>query len=420
MKIPYWKESSAILIGLLAGALLAEGVTRLYFGWRVGPRVLLYGTDWFRNVERSADQKKPQLTEREEKERQSEWSRQDSVETQRIHLHGYNKFFPRELKSTKDVDSGERIPVTINDRGFRGRDFEVTKAPGVIRVLTMGASSTFGYYDRDNETYPYYLEQLLNSDCTNGPRFEVINFAIPHASSANIAAMFLAEGIELTPDVVTFYEGRNDSTLDRVPKGVWDKAYAILVHRLLLVAFLDQVLVGERVSITDPSLQLGPQLEDRSHEFLANLQVILDASRKAGIKMIVANQQATSRSPIPGEPADRLAMRGVTYAQEATSVRRRLEKNESITAYEYDFLIHQRLMQDLKQWAAKNDVPFVDVIGALDQRRDYLLSWVHLHPEANRIVAAKFSEPILKEFCSAKQASAGVSIPVSAEVPAGH
>jgi hypothetical protein len=410
MKIPYWKESSAIVIGLLVGAILAEAATRVYFSWRVGPRVLLYGTDWFRNVERSADQKKPQLTEREENERQSEWSRKDSVETQRIHLQGYNKFFPNETKTTKDVDSGERIPVTINSRGFRGEEFEVRKAPGVIRVLTMGASSTFGYYDRDNQTYPYYLEQLLNSGCTSGVRFEVINFAIPHATSANIAAMFLAEGIELTPDVVTFYEGRNDSTLDRVPKGVWDKAYAVLVHRLLLVAFLDELLVGERVSITDPSLQLGPQTEDRSREFLANLTTILDASRKTGIKLIVANQQATSRSPIPGAPQDRLALRGVSYAEEAANVRRRMERNENITAYEYDFLIHQRLMQDLKQWAEKNDVPFVDVIGALDQNRHYLLSWVHLAPEANRVVAAKFAEPILKQFCAATQVSTGLSI----------
>jgi hypothetical protein len=78
-----------------------------------------------------------------------------------------------------------------------------------------------------------------------------------------------------------------------------------------------------------------------------------------------------------------------------------MEGNETITDYEYSFLIHQRLMQDLKHWAEQHDVPFVDVIGALDQNRDYLLSWVHLHPAANRVVAAKFSEPILREFCAA-------------------
>jgi hypothetical protein len=60
-------------------------------------------------------------------------------------------------------------------------------------------------------------------------------------------------------------------------------------------------------------------------------------------------------------------------------------------------------MHDLKQWAEKNNVPFV--IGALDQDRHYLLSWVHLHPEANRVVAAKLADPILKQFCLAARAS---------------
>jgi GDSL-like Lipase/Acylhydrolase family len=397
MRIPYAKQSLAILIGLLIGVLLAEAATRAYFSWIVGPRVLLYGTDWYRNTE----QKRQRLTDSEEKEAKTEWARQDTIETQPVHLQGYNKFFPNENKTTKDVDTGERIPVKINSHGFRGREFEVQKAPGVVRVLTMGASSTFGYYDRDDQTYPYYLEQILNSACSSGVRFEVINFAIPHATSANIAAMFLGEGVGLKPDVATFYEGRNDSTLVRNPKNIWDKAYAVLVHRLLLVAFLDQTLIGERASITDPTLKLGPQAAERSREFLANLTTILDASKKNGVELIVASQQATSRSPIPGVPKDRMALHGVTYAEEAAEVRRRMERHENISEFEYSFLIHQQLMRDEKQWAEAHDVPFVDVIGALDQNRDDLLSWVHLNAEANRIVAAKLSEPILKKFCAA-------------------
>ena len=33
----------------------------------------------------------------------------------------------------------------------------------MIRIVTLGASSTFVFHDRDNETYPYYLEQILNN-----------------------------------------------------------------------------------------------------------------------------------------------------------------------------------------------------------------------------------------------------------------
>src|SRR5262249_13086620 len=83
-------------------------------------------------------------------------------------------------------------------------------SPGVTRVVTLGASSTFGFSDRDDETYPYYLEQFLNHDA-HGKRFEVINLGIPHLKSDQIAALFEQEALPLRPDVVTFYEGINDS-----------------------------------------------------------------------------------------------------------------------------------------------------------------------------------------------------------------
>jgi hypothetical protein len=398
MKIRSWKEILTILVGLMVGCILAEALTRAYFAWSVGPRVLLYGTDWYRNEERNGSQKSG-LSEKEKQEGAAEWARKDSVENHGLTLQGYTKFFPGEVKTTRNPDTGERIPVSINKQGFRGKDFAREKPPNVIRLLTLGSSSTFGYYDKDDETYPFLLERLLNDKCGGGKRFEVINFAIPHASSANIAAMFAAEGVDLHPDVVTFYEGRNDSTLNRQYDGFFEKLYSIMVHRLLLVAFVDQTILNERASITDASFKLEPFSKERSRIFLGNLTTILDIGRRANIKLIVASQQASSKSPVPGAPQEREKLRGVTYEQEAESIIRRMERKEKIFDFEYFFLVHRQLMKDLRHWAAENDVPFVDVIGALDQDRHLLLSWVHLHPDANRVVAAKFAEVILPMYC---------------------
>ena len=95
--------------------------------------------------------------------------------------------------------------------GFAVEKFDETKKPGVTRIITLGSSSTFGYYDRDNETYPYYLEQILNKALRSTGRFEVINLGIPHLRSEEILSLFQAEAIPLRPDVVTFYEGVNDA-----------------------------------------------------------------------------------------------------------------------------------------------------------------------------------------------------------------
>ena len=63
-------------------------------------------------------------------------------------------------------------------------------------------------------------------------------------------------------------------------------------------------------------------------------------------------------------------------------------------------------MQNLADWALRQNVPFVDVIAALDQDRQNLLSWVHLTPQANRVIAEKLAEPILSGFCRAPAGAA--------------
>ena len=130
--------------------------------------------------------------------------------------------------------------MKINPAGS-AEDFEPQKAPGVIRILTLGSSSTFGFYDADDETYRYYLQELLNRRCAGEHRFEVINFGIPHSTSDRIAALFLAEGVPLDPDVVTFYEGRNDSVVWSPGGSSWlGNLYAAAIHRSILLALVDQ------------------------------------------------------------------------------------------------------------------------------------------------------------------------------------
>ena len=146
MTVRHWKETAAIVIGLSLSCIFSEIAARIYFALDIGPRVLLYGTDWYRNVERGEGERRPWLTENELVVAGQESARKDSVEHHGLELVDYNKFFPRENKSTKDVDTGDRISVTINENGFRGNDFKKNKSHGVIRILTLGASSTFGFY----------------------------------------------------------------------------------------------------------------------------------------------------------------------------------------------------------------------------------------------------------------------------------
>jgi lysophospholipase L1-like esterase len=392
----------------IAVFVLCELATRAYFAFQVGPRALMYGTEWYRNVAPDEQAKRwgklkadPEWQKEAPKAIAAE-ERPDSVERHKNELAGYTKFFPNEPKTTRDAETGERIVATINRHGFRGKEFELVKPKGSVRVLTLGASSTFGYYDRDDETYPHYLELELNRRCPSAPRFEVINFGIPHSTSDQMAALFLAEGLPLHPDVVTFYEGRNDSTIDDYSRaGVPEKIYAVLIHRLMLVAFIDQVVVGDRASVTAAAKQFEPHVKRRTEYFLNNLTRILTAAREHGVHVVIANQQASSSYGFASRESERLSLRrGVTYAEETQAIKERVARGETIGPHEYTLLVHERLMKALEEWAAKNGVPFVDVISAMDHDRHHLVSWVHLDAAGNRVVAAKLAEPILREFCA--------------------
>jgi len=64
------------------------------------------------------------------------------------------------------------------------------------------------------------------------------------------------------------------------------------------------------------------------------------------------------------------------------------------------FLTHSKLMTDLKSWASAASAPFVDIIAATNGNRDVLLSWVHLSPRGNQMVAQAFAKEILRHECT--------------------
>src|SRR5262245_44239882 len=151
---------------------------RVYFAFQVGPSMLLYGT---RLAHKNGD-----------------------VHSGDMSIHDtYFKYYPHQERFTRDGETGKLLRVTINSSGFRGREFRKQKDPGVIRIVTLGASSTFGFSNRDEDTYPYRLEQLLNDEAPSGDRFEVINLGIPHLKSRQILSLFENEALPLQPDVVT-------------------------------------------------------------------------------------------------------------------------------------------------------------------------------------------------------------------------
>lgn len=407
-----------MVVWIAFNLLVLEAATRAFFAAQTGPRVLLYGTSWHHN-----SVPPPPVTAANDPFARSVQSHHNDVGNAHPYTadaSGYSKYFPNEAKWTESPDRKIQYPVHINNQGFRGPDFTVEKAPGTIRVLTLGASSTFGYHDRDDETYPVYLQQELDRAAGGTKHFEVINFAIPHADTNNVLSMLEAEGFALSPDVLTFYEGANDGAVieprNGVPAPTWRET---LVQWSLLAALIDRFV--PRSEAADVGWWWSDELAERnSKRFLANLGTIATECKRRGIRFVVATQQFQSLL-IPPEQRH-----GLTYDQEVAIVREKVARGEigpqastftdlafqqrMIGADQFSarsfatidpprvMLTHARLMNDLRAWAPREGVALVDTIHELDGDRDLLVNWVHLRPEANRKIARALAGAILTEL----------------------
>lgn len=95
---------------------------------------------------------------------------------------------------------------TISRLGLRGRAPVVPKPAGLVRILCLGGSTTFGYHVTDGEEWPARLGEALGRD----RRIEVVNAGRPGATTWNDFQALRDRLVQLEPDVVILYEGFND------------------------------------------------------------------------------------------------------------------------------------------------------------------------------------------------------------------
>lgn len=101
-------------------------------------------------------------------------------------------------------------PLDINLWGFRrSKPMTRQKAPGTLRVVTLGDSQTFGAGLEVDQTYSAVAEELL------GPPFEVLNAGLSGYKSLNVYRLLRKRIILFDPDVVVVDCATGDSPEDR-------------------------------------------------------------------------------------------------------------------------------------------------------------------------------------------------------------
>jgi hypothetical protein len=116
---------------------------------------------------------------------------------------------------------------SLNALGMRGPEVSAGKNPHVLRVVTAGASETFGLYESPGLEYPRQLEDSLNAHLVSDGiagcevRAQVLNSAMPGMSLPTIEQDVRLRVAPLKPDFVILYA---------TPSAYLDDALPVAAH----------------------------------------------------------------------------------------------------------------------------------------------------------------------------------------------
>lgn len=337
---------------------------------------------------------------------------------------GYTKFQAHSIKHQRV--GAETIAIHINGQGYRSRyDYTTPKPPNVFRVATLGESSTFGYFNRDNETYPFQLEKMLREEYPQR-KIEVLNLGIPHFRIENILSQVRAELRDLNPVVVTLYAGYNNSMLlggreeanlvyrakdwlyfhsvawratQPLVKEVYYKVTRLLNKDVAQLPHLD-------VPVVLSEYQVNKIRAKTRQDFRVHLEALADVIDLLEGRLILVTQSYTLQKL----PRSGLKGGWSTYHDEVSHVERILREKGRIPAIHSTLLIHRDLMEVLRAVADERHLALVEGIDVLEQdRAGMMASYVHLTPAGNKRIAAAIRDTIVAQDLLANRAHSSLS-----------
>ena len=281
----------------------------------------------------------------------------------------------------------EGVPVQINSHGLRGPEVPHAKPAGVVRILWLGDSVTFGdKMSDDADTFPFAATVMLTP--IDAVRVEPINAGVSGYSTWQELQYFREEGLRYDPDLVVVDFVPNDVTefleLTRFG-GAWEgwqlwytrsRLQQALGHSAL-VQFLTKGLAQVRFGGDVPGAARG--------EEVISGQALVDAPDRPDV------QAAWERA--------------LEDLAEIVALARAKSIPVVLVVFPFAFQM-ERIdgtpppQQTLRTFAAAHAVPFLDLLPRLQAcaaaeggtTDDYFLDHIHLTRHGHRVVAAAVAE----------------------------
>ena len=129
-----------------------------------------------------------------------------STDTDKAGLYGWSAA-PLLRMEFVDPDTGERAPFTTNSKGWKDVEHEFEKPAGVVRVLFVGDSFTWGFA-RLEQVYGRVTEQLFQQ--AGHENVEVISLGVGGWGTDQELEALRTEGLLYRPDLVVYQFSPND------------------------------------------------------------------------------------------------------------------------------------------------------------------------------------------------------------------
>jgi hypothetical protein len=347
--LPIWKRTLFILLAAAIGVIFLEAGVRVIFAvYHLNSAYLVYP----RNSELSPYEVAV-LTQ--------------SPVTQSSHTNTLGGLPPGvHLAAVNDRTLHE---VTINDSGFRGKDW-FAEQPAAASVLLLGGSSTFSAECPDGETYPDRLGELLAQELGEGV-VEVYNLGFNGANTSEVLTLLETALAHATPDVVTICSAFNNlygSTLtDLRPSAAPFHRRALLGRSLLYTTLYRAWTAWELRTAT---------FEVVLRRYQRDLKEIAHLSRVHGFKLVFILQPMATSDSVAWEA---MGEQWNDSGEGLAGLRLQIDAASKT---------QPRMLQEMSDIALQQGVHVVDPRAAFHgNHKEFFAVFLHLSPAGSRALA---------------------------------
>jgi lysophospholipase L1-like esterase len=184
-------------------------------------------------------------------------------------------------------------PISINSRGFRGREFSLNKGD-TYRIVALGESTTFGMtLQTDDKPWPELLEQLIRQRLKPRRPIEVINAGVSSYSINNNLYRMSTDILPLKPDLIISYHGANGFNLIDgsllPPTGPPVPVYAERPLKLAAQAEYRLKMMLYRRGTLRSGSAAPTSTRPMDSEYAAAYRQLIECARTNGIRLALAN-----------------------------------------------------------------------------------------------------------------------------------